>query len=136
MILTPGDLDILARTIFGEARGESHEGRKAVAHVIFNRVRTITGQFARDDTIASACLRHLQFSCWNADDPNLLVMQRAGLENITFRACMRAALEAFDAPDQTKGARHYHATTVKPSWATGHKPSAIIGWHLFYNDID
>ena len=33
------DLDILARTLYGEARGEGTEGMEAVANVIMNRYR-------------------------------------------------------------------------------------------------
>lgn len=32
------DTDILARTIYGEARGESISGQEAIASVILNRV--------------------------------------------------------------------------------------------------
>ena len=34
------DIDILARTIYGEARGEKTAGKKAVACVIMNRYKS------------------------------------------------------------------------------------------------
>ena len=37
--MTENDLQILARTLFGEARGEGDEGLEAVACVIINRFK-------------------------------------------------------------------------------------------------
>lgn len=129
------DLEILARTVYGEARGESHEGKKAVAHVIVNRVQVEKGQFAKDDTIATACLRHVQFSAWNAEDPNFDVLQQAHLNDWHFRECLIAGLEALNEPDFTAGALHYHTLSVSPPWAKGHKPCFAAGVHVFYNDV-
>lgn len=36
--MTTSDVDVLARTIYGEARGESISGMEAVAFVVLNRV--------------------------------------------------------------------------------------------------
>src|SRR5512134_3045692 len=58
------DLSVMARTVYGEARGEPHEGRLAVAHVILNRARA-GGWFGAG--VSEVCL---QFSCWNPGDPN------------------------------------------------------------------
>ena len=65
------DIDTLARTIYGEARGESRQGKIAVACVILNRVkrkkmcgwREINGY--KVATVAATCLKPWQFSCWN-----------------------------------------------------------------------
>ena len=38
-MMTEEDVDILARTIFGEARGESLSGQEAIASVVINRVK-------------------------------------------------------------------------------------------------
>ncbi|MES2252810.1 MAG: cell wall hydrolase, partial [Pseudomonadota bacterium] len=73
-IETMGDIDILARTIYGEARGEY--GRVdgglaaliAVGNVIVNRTQQQTW-FGR--TVRDVCLKPYQFSCWNRNDPNL-----------------------------------------------------------------
>ncbi len=130
--MTPGDLDILARTIYGEARGQPFQGQKAVAHVIMNRVK----KAPRDNTIAKACLRHLQFSCWNAGDPNLVQMLDASTQRLAFRMAMRAALEAYDETDFTYGATHYHTKSVSPPWSRGKTPCLVIGDHLLFNNID
>lgn len=131
------DLDICARTVWAEARGEGFEGMKAVAHVLLNRVRSQAGQFARDDTLASACLRHLQYSCWNLGDPNFDKMFDLAFDSGSFRAAWRATLEAIDEDDFTGGALHYYASTMPapPPWAAGHTPCFTLGKHIFFNDI-
>jgi spore germination cell wall hydrolase CwlJ-like protein len=62
------DRQILALTLYGEARGESAEGKIAVGSVILERVdhRAWDGK-----TIQEVCLKKYQFSCFNAGDPNL-----------------------------------------------------------------
>ena len=130
--MTPGDLDILARTIYGEARGQPYVGQKAVAHVIINRLK----RYPRDNTIGKVCLRHLQFSCWNAGDPNLIKMQVVTLQERQFREAMRAALEAYDETDFTYNSTHYHTTSVSPPWSRGKTPCLVIADHQFFNNID
>jgi N-acetylmuramoyl-L-alanine amidase len=129
------DIDIAARTVWAEARGEPYEGQLAVAHVLINRLNSNTGQFRRDDTLATTCLRHLQFSAWNKGDDNFEKLQSIGVENGTFRLALRAVLEALDGPDMTAGATHYHAASIFPSWAEGHEPSLVVGNHIFYQGI-
>jgi spore germination cell wall hydrolase CwlJ-like protein len=51
--------DVLAKTIYAEARGESYEGKIAVASVIYNRAK---GNVEKMDDV---CLARKQFSCWN-----------------------------------------------------------------------
>lgn len=139
-LLCQGDLEICARTVYGEARGESHEGRVAVARVMVNRWRSTTGQWAKDDTLASACLRHLQFSGWTPADPNFQAQYKASLGDAVFLGCWLAVLEALmltPETDPTQGALHYHADWIEiPKWVPeGHQPCIVIGRHRFYNSI-
>lgn len=127
------DLLILARTVYGESRGQPFEGQKAVAHVVLNRVSWKPGD--PDHSIAAVCLRWLQFSAWNENDPNRSRMAAADLTDSSFRMALRAALEAYDEKDFTLGSRHYHTKTIKPKWSEGHTPVVMIGDHVFYNDI-
>jgi N-acetylmuramoyl-L-alanine amidase len=131
-VITASDIDILARTVWGEARGEQFLGQRCIANVVINRWQADEGQFSKDDTIATACLRHAQFSCWNADDPNFEKLLAIGPEARSFRMAMRAALEAFDEPDPTEGAKHYHTAGVSPAWSKGREPVVIIGSHYFF----
>jgi len=137
MILTASDIDIAARTLWAEARGEPYEGKLAVAHVLFNRWKTSKGQFRKDDTLATTCLRHKQFSAWTRGDPNFVHMQTIGFNDKPFRDCMRALLEAMDSEDPTHGSRHYHTKAMgwPVSWGERKQPVYEIGRHLFYNSV-
>lgn len=131
---------MLARTIYGEARGEPVRGQEAVAAVVINRVaraRARGGWWWGGDPVA-VCLKPWQFSCWNPGDPNLAAIAGASESDPVFAICKRIALRAIKGAlqDPTKGATHYHAKGMLPPWARGHAPSAAIGRHLFYNDIE
>lgn len=130
--LIASDLEIAARTIFGEARGQPYAGQKAVAHVIINRWK----RNGVDGTIASTCLRWKQFSCWNPGDPTRAKMTDATWDDARLREALRAFLEAMDEEDFTGGARWYHTVVVSPSWSRGKQPVLTIGDHAFFNDID
>lgn len=119
----------MAKTVWGEARGEPELGQIAVAWVILNRSRT------RKQTIRQVCLAPKQFSCWNANDPNhakLLALKPEQYQR-QITICGRVCNQ--ECPDPTDGATHYHAHGIIPRWAQGHTPSAIIGNHVFYNTV-
>ncbi|MBX3454830.1 cell wall hydrolase [Ferrovibrio sp.] len=128
------EIDVLARTLWGEARGEGEAGMAAVAAVIVNRARR-PGWWGRD--IVEVCLRPWQFSCWNAGDPNRDKLLRVGAIDNSFAAALRIARLALAGalPDPTHGATHYHAADILPGWARGHEPCARIGRHVFYDHI-
>jgi len=135
-----GDLDIAARTVYGEARGESNLGRLAVARVLVNRWQATFGQWAKDDTLASACLRHLQFSGWTASDPNYSIQMEASFKDRVLLECWQAVIDALlmDAQDDpTRGSLHYHSDSIAvPAWVPdGASATVIIGRHRFYNNI-
>ncbi|TCS61682.1 cell wall hydrolase [Varunaivibrio sulfuroxidans] len=133
-------VDILARTLYGEARGESLAGKEAIAAVVINRVaRAKTrGGYWWGDTIAEVCQKPWQFSCWNESDPNRRKILAVRSGNRIFDSCLRIArrAEAGLLRDETKGATHYHACNINPPWARGKAASVEIGRHLFYNDIE
>jgi len=64
---TDTDEVLLARMIFGEARGESEQGRIAVAYSAVNRLRN-PRRFGGD--LRAVLLRRAQYSCFNEGDPN------------------------------------------------------------------
>lgn len=140
------DIDTLARTLYGEARGEDRQSREAVACVVLNRVekrkqcgwRIIDGK--KVPTIAATCLKPWQFSCWNEKDPNREVILKVTPQKKIFAECLEIAKMAYDGKlnDITKGATHYYNPKVcaKPRWAEGRAPCAVVGSHLFFNDVD
>ncbi len=133
------EADILARTLWGEARGEGTQGMHAVANVILNRVAVAEkfGSFWWGNDIIQVCQKPYQFSCWNRGDPNYKKLQRVDTTNLYFATAKRMALraQANTLEDITKGATHYHTKSIKPYWAKGRKPCAIIGNHVFYSMI-
>jgi N-acetylmuramoyl-L-alanine amidase len=145
MRIRPQDIDSLTRTLWGEARSETLEGKVAVAHVVLNRLKR-PGWWSRqrgdgipDDSIEAVCRDPWQFSTWNSGDPNRAKLEAVDLGDGAFRDCMLAALLAVTgrAADPTRGSTHYHATRIRaPRWARGRSPAVVIGRHLFFNDID
>lgn len=136
MKITLNDLIIGAKTIYGEARGETAEGRVAVGCVIRNRYNL---RWRRAKTVADVCLAPSQFSCWNESDPNRRILTEETFDCLepTFFSClesMRYVLLHKDF-DITNGATHYHARQIMPFWAKGVTPCYKVGNHWFYNNI-
>lgn len=127
------EIDILARTLWGEARGEGRLGMEAVACVILNRVAR-PGWWGHD--IVSVCQKNRQFSCWNMDDPNRNKILAVTDKDDAFKLAQSLAWLAIDGSlaDITNGATHYHTRAITPYWARGEKPCAEIGNHIFYKE--
>jgi N-acetylmuramoyl-L-alanine amidase len=133
------DTEILAKTIYGEARGEFNklEGGLAsliaVANVVMNRVKK--GFFG--NSIEKVCLKPWQFSCWNRNDSNYEVITKVDCGEKIFDICLEISKKIISGvfPDLTKNADHYYSSFLKvpPFWAKGKKPSVKIGNHLFFN---
>ena len=134
--------DILARTIWGEARGESRDGKVAVACVVRNRAQSKTSWWRKaegvTDPFAAVCLCPRQFSCWNPSDPNLKKIKALTLEDPVFQECAAIANAVIigSLPDITDGATHYYANRMKkpPSWAGVLTVTRSIGGHMFLRD--
>lgn len=124
--------DILARTLWGEARGEGTGGMYAVACVVLNRAAR-PGWWG--NSIASVCQAPAQFSCWNASDPNRAKLLAVTAADPQFAAAQKIAAAATQGTllDITEGADHYYAAAIPaPAWAKGRTPTIQIGRHLFY----
>lgn len=139
----PIDVDTLARTVWGEARGEGLQGMLAVAYVPLNRLQS-PGWWTRekgngipDDTIQAACMDPWQFSMWNAGEPNGEQARQATLSEPLFRRAMWAALTAIEGiePDPARGAQHYYAEHIsRPDWVDEAMWAGrlAIGRHYFF----
>ncbi len=131
------EIDVLARTIWGEARREGHVGMEAVANVVLNRVKVAQahgGKYWWGANIIQVCQKPYQFSCWNRSDPNFKKLNAVTESDLYFVTCKRIAARACIGvlPDHTRGATHYHADYVAPYWAKGETPTITIGRHIFY----
>jgi len=136
------DTELMALTIYGEARGESREGKIAVGSVILERVdhRQWDG-----NTIHEVCLMPYQFSCFLPNDPNFPLLKKIAdnwdaqvmRSQILSECCIYAfGLINGDIP-RTKTIADAHATQYKTtaceaSWADKMKHITTIGDHEFY----
>jgi len=140
MTVTDKDRDILARTLWGEARGESLAGQIAVAWTIRNRVNDGNDKSWWGEGYTGVCQKPYQFSCWNKTDPNYQFL--IGVKVISFRELAQARIAAEQVidgkvPDPTGGATHYYATTMPkaPDWAAKAKQTLKLGHHVFFKDV-
>lgn len=134
------DRDILARTLWGEARGEGTQGMVAVGFVIKNRVFDGNAKSWWGEGYAGVCQARSQFSCWNKNDPNYPYL--SGLKAIPsgeFAKALAAARLVMDGavPDPTGGATHYYASSMTrpPDWTANSSKTASIGRHTFFKDV-
>ena len=128
------DVETVARTVWGEARGEGPAGWAAVAWVIRNRAAH-PGWWGRD--LRGVCLCPRQFSCWNVGDANRAQIIALPDDDPTLSA-IRATVDGVltdTIPDPTGGATHYHTRAVAPVWATHLVATATIGGHEFYKEV-
>jgi spore germination cell wall hydrolase CwlJ-like protein len=129
--------ELLARCIYGEARGEPDCGKVAIVNVVFNR--TGDGKDWNGNDIRSVILKPYQFSCFNADDPNFVQLRANSIHGNLYAFCRTIAMLALDDVfrDLTGGATHYYAAWLKqpPSWAAKMRHTVKIGSHLFFKEI-
>ena len=136
------DVDILARTIYGEARGEPEIGKCAVASVVLNRYKA--HKWFSGKTIAETCQfcvkgsKYHQFSCWNEDDPNFRLITQISESDKIFCKCIDVAEKYISGTykDIVNGACHYCVIGTNPAWAKGKRPDLRIGRHLFYCEVE
>lgn len=127
------NLSCLARNVYYEARGEPIAGQFAVAEVTMNR--KASGRYP--NTVCDVVhqknwdplrKRYVSAFSWTELD------ERPSREDETFRQAWAVAEDVYHGRHvpTLKGATHYHAAYIKPSWARGNKPVARIGKHIFY----
>ncbi len=130
------DIDILARTIWGEARGEGRSGMEAVAAVVMNRFHTSAWYSAA--TVAGVAMKKYQFSAWNQNDPNYDKLINVTANDPYFALALEIAKNAISGnlEDKTGGATHYYSNSILPPiWTQGGEKVAQIGKHIFYKGV-
>jgi spore germination cell wall hydrolase CwlJ-like protein len=125
------DDTIAAINIWMEARGESFEGKVAVAEVMLNRLKN--GWWG--DTLAEVVLAPYQFSGWNTNDRNRIAAMSLDDSDVRYQECLRAWQTAKTGTYFAKGAMFYFNPSVvkAPVWATPQRYLATIGSHKFYS---
>ncbi len=114
------DVQLLARAINGEARGEPYEGQVAVGAVIINRTKD--SEFP--NTIAGVIYQPGAFTA--VDDGQINVPIDPG------STVVKAAQDALNGWDPTNGALYYwNPATATSSWIWSRKIVYKIGKHYF-----
>ncbi len=112
------NVNLLARIISGEARGEKYEGQVAIAAVVLNRV----SHSSFPNTIAGVIYQ-----------PGAFTAVSDGQINVTPPdSCYKAARDALNGWDPTGGAIYYYnPVTATNSWIRSRKVVKTIGKHVF-----
>ena len=107
-IAPQADLDLPARVIYGEARGEPEIGQVALAWVIKTRAEWPGGAWW-GKTPAEVCADPFQFSCMNDSDPNKRKLLTLPITDphYTLLSHLFADVIAVSIPDPTDGETHY-----------------------------
>ena len=112
------DLNLLARAIYGEARGESYTGQVAVGAVILNRVKSSSFP----NTIAGVIYQSGAFDAVSDGQINLTPDSTA----------KKAAQDAMNGWDPTYGAIYYfNPNTATNKWIWSRPMTVTIGKHRF-----
>ena len=112
------DVNLLARLINGEARGESYTGQVAVGAVVLNRVRSSSFP----NTISGVIYQQGAFTAVSDGQINKPVVQ----------SCYNAARDAMNGWDPSGGALYYYNPAVATSsWIWSRPVVARIGSHVF-----
>ncbi|MCR5207008.1 MAG: spore cortex-lytic enzyme [Eubacterium sp.] len=115
---TSTEVNLLAKVISAEARGESYEGQVAVGAVILNRV----AHPSFPDTVSGVVYQNGAFSCVNDSNWYAAVADSA----------KRAAQDAINGWDPTGGAIYYHnPAKTSNAWMRFRKVIKVIGNHYF-----
>jgi N-acetylmuramoyl-L-alanine amidase len=123
------DVDVVAATLYKEARGEGQKGMEAVNEVIHNRSKN------KSKSLSEICTQPKQFSCWNDIKPTKDVIDSIAKKDPKgFAIAKKIASDKLT--NHTKGAEYYHTLTVKPKWGPKLKKdgyqTVVIGNHIFY----
>ena len=118
----------LAKTIYGEARGESIETMFAVGWVVRNRLQS--GRHG--STYKDVVLQPKQFSCWNKGDLNYKVIQGV-LKGRLWEVCIGVAIIVMQSAEKHNpvfGVKHYYDKSMDsnpPGWAEDGEFMTVYG---------
>ncbi|MGL4874540.1 MAG: cell wall hydrolase [Clostridium sp.] len=119
--ITKADIDLMAKLVYAESRGEPFQGKVAVASVVLNRV--MSQHFP--DTIQGVVFQKNAFSC----------VVNGRLDTQTNESCYDAVYEAIRGKDPTNEALFFYNPSIATcSWMkeTSKRDSKVIGNHTFF----
>lgn len=132
-------LNVVARTLYMEARGEGLAGVDMVMTVIWNRAG------GKPSNLADVCLANKQFSCWNdisnktpstysIEFPAGALTGKKDKDTQMWNECVKVASSAIDGkfiPENLEWNAYYNPNTVKktPSWDKDLLNTKMVGRH-------
>lgn len=126
------DRRCLAEAMYYEARGEGMEGEKAIAEVVFHRMKTpgyprsICGVVYERAAPGHGC--QFSFTC----NGQLHLVRRVGAWANATRLAERILSGIVRLGNETGDAISFHATGIEPGWSDGLVRTIQIGNHVFY----
>ncbi len=112
------DVALLARLIYGEARGESYVGQVAVGAVVMNRIKSSSFP----NTMSGVIYQRYAFTAVDDGQINLTPNETA----------KKAAKDAMNGWDPTYGAIYYYnPATATSAWIFTRTTTVTIGRHVF-----
>ena len=112
------NLNLLSRTVYGEARGEPYTGQVAVAAVILNRVKSSSFP----NTVSGVVYQSGAFDCVSDGQINMTPNETA----------KKAAQDALNGWDPSYGAIYYfNPATATNKWIWSRPMTITIGKHRF-----
>ena len=112
------DLNLLARLIYGEARGESYVGQVAVGAVVMNRIKSSSFP----NTMSGVIYQRYAFTAVDDGQINLTPNETA----------RKAAQDAMNGWDPTYCALfYYNPKTAQSQWIFSRQTTTVIGNHVF-----
>lgn len=136
---------LLAMCLFGEARGESREARRAVAQVVVNRARHAHPAFGSQrglpfpENVVRVITRPYQFSCMLRADVNHAKIfdphghERPGIWEDCLGIAQQSFTESAANDTLTQNSDHYFDDSIAPpSWADPAKETMKLGRLRFF----
>lgn len=115
---TQSEINLLARIISAESRGEPYQGQVAVGAVILNRIE----HPSFPNTMAGVIFQNGAFSC--VDDGQI--------DEDVYESSKRAAIDALNGWDPSGGAIYYYnPVTATNKWIRSRPVIVTIGSHIF-----
>lgn len=112
------DINLLAKLIYGEARGESYVGQVAVGAVVMNRIKSSSFP----NSMSGVIYQRYAFTAVDDGQINLTPNETA----------KKAAQDAMNGWDPTYGAIYYYnPRTATSAWIFSRQTTVTIGNHVF-----
>jgi N-acetylmuramoyl-L-alanine amidase len=136
----PSELDCLTTNVYFEARGESLQGKRAIADVTINRTKH--SAFLGQDTVCKVVFAKGQFSWTTQPRKSIQKLLNEDLRDLkdkdisAYHLSRKVAEEALNNEPKSRlpiAVISFHSVGILPQWAGKMKLYAKIGNHRFYS---